>query len=1018
MQEQRGIDAGVAGRPANPVSGEEPGFGYASGLRAWLESKGITQSELVALTGYAPATLSHTLSGKRTGRPTAALLQRALKIIAACGGHRPDQEAWQRYHAEVVVYASKNCVGPPPRPPAPHATAGPSSRKDPGPGEDDASGPDCVSTGSAFRKVREWQDALTLEVHPAIQVEGAPAELPRYVHREHDEQLRSTLRRAEAEQTSVFTVLIGGSSVGKTRAAFEAVQAELPDWNLWHPIAPTKPDALIELITADQLPPGTVVWLNELQHYLQDERGERAAAALRELLHRPGPFAVIGTLWPSYWSRLVRTEGGDEVRNAQRRGLLEAAVTIDVRPDFVGEARDRLLSAAREDSRLRRAIEATDSREVTQFLAAGHALVEYYRRAADGEPGAWALITAAVDAVRLGQARRLPKHVLAEAAASYLDDDMWNSLPENWLETAFEQAESKLCGAVAPLRRIRPRPGSRESGEFYELADFLDQHGRSVRRSKVPPTGFWQACAAHLKDAVVLTHLGIAAGARGRFRLSELMYWQAAEVGGHAALRWWARRLDETGDAEHADQLRWRIADSGSPLDLLDWARRRWDEGARDEAEALFERGGRGPDSGAYVLTEWGQRLWQSGQLQRAQEVFRRAAETGDHRPLRVWAELVEQRGATERAGELYWRAFQAGDIESLMYWLERLESTGEHAMAVQVADRAAAQGVDGTASLAFCASWLWRTGERERAEVLYARAVLAGDTSALTSWTEDLRDAGLSDRADLLWRRAAQDGDAAVLMEWSWYLARGDDEKGAEQLKERAAAAGDPDELFNLARRTWELGDYERAGRFFHESHRRGNRYALGVWAGLLWDHDDRQGAEALYEETVPDAPQFFQDWAVRVWTAGDRERAGALWSRATDSGWPYGLLDWAEHLWAAGERTAAEHVFREAAARGEPYQLRLLADHLRDAGQVDRAAATYREALDGGDGPSLDVCAELLRAERGQSAAERLRRWGLSAEGELAEPVVRVEDPDAILPVWLPRGRGDVFGPKSSWL
>ena len=41
-----------------------------------------------------------------------------------------------------------------------------------------------------------------------------------------------------------FVLLVGGSSVGKTRCAVEAVKALLPDWWLVHPAGPAEVAAL------------------------------------------------------------------------------------------------------------------------------------------------------------------------------------------------------------------------------------------------------------------------------------------------------------------------------------------------------------------------------------------------------------------------------------------------------------------------------------------------------------------------------------------------------------------------------------------------------------------------------------------------------------------------------------------------------------------------------------------------------------------------------------------------------
>jgi hypothetical protein len=81
-------------------------------------------------------------------------------------------------------------------------------------------------------RVREAQPRL-LGVHPSIQVEPGVHDLPVYVQRDLDADLRTAVSVA-AEQGG-FVLLRGGSSVGKTRALFEAVRVALPEWWLLHP---------------------------------------------------------------------------------------------------------------------------------------------------------------------------------------------------------------------------------------------------------------------------------------------------------------------------------------------------------------------------------------------------------------------------------------------------------------------------------------------------------------------------------------------------------------------------------------------------------------------------------------------------------------------------------------------------------------------------------------------------------------------------------------------------------------
>jgi hypothetical protein len=51
---------------------------------------------------------------------------------------------------------------------------------------------------------------------------------------------------AAAAERGGFALLVGGSSVGKTRCAAEAVKALLPDWWLVHPAGPAEVAALAQ----------------------------------------------------------------------------------------------------------------------------------------------------------------------------------------------------------------------------------------------------------------------------------------------------------------------------------------------------------------------------------------------------------------------------------------------------------------------------------------------------------------------------------------------------------------------------------------------------------------------------------------------------------------------------------------------------------------------------------------------------------------------------------------------------
>ena len=114
-----------------------------------------------------------------------------------------------------------------------------------------------------------------------------------------------------------------GSSVGKTRCAAEAVKSLLPDWWLVHPASP------VEVITLAQAPPPrTVVWLDELQRYLDGEHG-LTGGVVRALLTASHPAVITGTLWSDWYTAyttLPEPDGADPY--VRKREVLKLAHVI------------------------------------------------------------------------------------------------------------------------------------------------------------------------------------------------------------------------------------------------------------------------------------------------------------------------------------------------------------------------------------------------------------------------------------------------------------------------------------------------------------------------------------------------------------------------------------------------------------------------------------------------------------------------------------------------------------------
>ena len=138
-------------------------------------------------------------------------------------------------------------------------------------------------------------DPRRLGVHAAISVPGVSDEIPpESVLRDTDDgEFGVRAKVAAAARRGGFVLLVGGSSVGKTRCAFEAVGALLPDWWLVHPAGSAEVAAL-----AAAPSPRMVVWLDELQRFLGKEHGltawRGAGAARRPRPDRDHHDAVAG----------------------------------------------------------------------------------------------------------------------------------------------------------------------------------------------------------------------------------------------------------------------------------------------------------------------------------------------------------------------------------------------------------------------------------------------------------------------------------------------------------------------------------------------------------------------------------------------------------------------------------------------------------------------------------------------------------------------------------------------------
>ncbi|MEW2594012.1 hypothetical protein AB0893_26730 [Micromonospora aurantiaca] len=720
-------------------------------------------------------------------------------------------------------------------------------------------------------------DPLALEVHPAIQIGRSLPPLPPYVERRHDHELAKVVNEASSGRSRI-AMLVGASSTGKTRACWEAIQRLPAQWRVWHPFDPTRPDAADQHLA--QVAGHTVVWFNEAQHYLltPDPRlGERVAARLRTLLRDParGPVLILGTIWPYYWDALTGPPPANDLDlHAQARELLIGAdITV---PDVWAPDEVRQLAAA-SDERLRDAVENAEAGRITQYLAGVPELMQRYRNA---PPSVRAVLTAAIDARRLGHPLALPHELLARAAPSYLADVEWNQLADDWWQEALAYTAKPCHGIAGPLIRIRPRPTERSATSLtcYRLADYLQQRGAAERASIFPPAGFWDAVAISVSDPVTLRSFGDHAERRGRYRRAAALY-QLAVQGGDNEARWTLAALRErAGDQAGAAALR-----QGGTTTAADEA------GELSASAELRERAGDLP--GAIVL-------------------YQQAADRGDAQSWDKLVSLLEQTSDANGALAAALRAADQGQTSALKVLAITRDRLGDLAGSEQVARLAADRG-DATIFTTLGAI-RERLGDMSSARDLYQRGADHGDAYALWCLSELLRRTGLRDEAERL-QQAIDSGTPSALMTLAALREQMGDWSAARQLYQRASDRGSVAALLSLAALHERDGDLDAAEKRYQQAIEQGDVTGLWSLAGLRHQSGNLVGAIDMYRRAADHGiTAALISLAELAEEQGDRVQATNWAQLATDQGDSDGLAMLIRLRHRAGDHAGAARMER----------------------------------------------------------------------------------------------------------
>ncbi|MFD5514957.1 sel1 repeat family protein [Streptomyces sp. NPDC127066] len=567
-------------------------------------------------------------------------------------------------------------------------------------------------------------------------------------------------------RTSLLAVVRGKSCTGKTRTAAEAVKAVVPGGSPL--LFPADAEGLLAALDADVLGPGSVLWLNEAQDYLTDPVGETVAAALLRRLDAEDPLLVIATLWPDYDQTLTTLPSpGSDDPHRQARALL-AQTQYTYLPGSFADDMDAVRDAAGTDASLTAVLESAGV-DLTQALAAGPDLVTHYEHPAgqDGNYGK-ALISAAMDAHRLGITTPLPLDFLRHAAAGYLTGSERAADPVSWFPGALAYAQTLIKHTIRPLQNVPHPSGMGALPGRVRLADYLQQHGRHTRRHLCPPADFWDA-AAHLDHADDLFQLAFAARLRHRLQWARRLYLRAAQAGSVPALSHLASWATEPQEAEELLRQAFRAGDTGALLQLG-----RLRENAHDAAgaEGFYHQAITAGDSTGYAfLAAMRER---TGDLKEAERLYKLAIRHGAIGCLSSLAHLHDSADNLEVAAQLYRKAIDAGATG----WLVLLARLHHEA------------------------------GEQNAAEACYQEAIDVGEGDDLVHLAEMYSRIGHYDEATAVIERAAEAGVLSALV----LTAHPHDVTATRSLYRKALAAGDDTALTLLGKIREHLDDHDRA--------------------------------------------------------------------------------------------------------------------------------------------------------------------------------------------------------------
>ncbi|MER6000729.1 hypothetical protein ABT120_19305 [Nonomuraea angiospora] len=378
-------------------------------------------------------------------------------------------------------------------------------------------------------RIRDIDDLSVVRVHSA----GGDA-FPAFIPRDRSGEIESALASHR------FVLLVGDSTAGKSRAAFEALREKCPRHRLLIPDPESGESLAAAFETAESVRP-SVIWLDDLERYLTS--GSALPNQIRNVIVGKPGVLVVAT---------IRTHERARFRGIEASPVPEAAVfglAHEIRLDRRWSAAElRRASEHTEDERIAQAIESSSTYGIAEFLAAGPRLLATWEDARSPEGnhsrGA-ALVAAAADAFCAGWTTHLPAPVLRDLHEHHLLDlGGARARPEPW--------ESALAWATKPIFATSSLLVPNHDGTGYRVFDYLPEAIDSERGTSGIAQPVWDTLIVHA-DPAACVDLGRAAQQRTQWDAATSAFRKAVDGG---ALMGAIGLAEMSGDANrHAEAV-------------------------------------------------------------------------------------------------------------------------------------------------------------------------------------------------------------------------------------------------------------------------------------------------------------------------------------------------------------------------------------------------------------------------------------------------------------------------------